>query len=122
MKASRAEISTSALQKVIYYLKRNLIGYEKINPLLKDPYIEDISCDGAEVPLYIYHTRYLNIESNIHFKDEELDSLVIKMCQLNNKNVSVSQPIVDARLGGRIEASGCFRKRNYSQRQFFYYS
>ena len=102
----RAEISTAALQKIIYYLRRNLLGYEKINPLLYDPYIEDISCDGAEVPLYIYHTRYHNIESNIHFKDEELDSLVIKMCQLNNKHVSVSQPIVDARLtdGSRLQA------------------
>ena len=106
LESYKAEISTSALQKIIYYLKRNLLGYEKINPLLYDPYIEDISCDGAEVPLYIYHTGYLNIESSISFKDEELDSLVIKMCQLNNKHVSVSQPIVDARLqdGSRLQA------------------
>jgi archaeal flagellar protein FlaI len=106
LESYKAGISASALQKIIYYLRRNLLGYEKINSLLYDPYIEDISCDGAEVPLYIYHTRYLNIESNISFKDEELDSLVIKMCQLNNKHVSVSQPIVDARLqdGSRLQA------------------
>ena len=106
LESYKAEISAAALQKIIYYLRRNLLGYEKINSLLYDPYIEDISCDGAEVPLYIYHTRYLNIESNISFKDEELDSLVIKMCQLNNKHVSVSQPIVDARLqdGSRLQA------------------
>lgn len=102
----RAEISNAALHKIIYYLKRNMLGYEKINPLLYDPYIEDISCDGADIPLFIYHTKYLNIESNIHFKDEELDALVVKMCQLNNKHVSVSQPIVDARLleGSRLQA------------------
>jgi flagellar protein FlaI len=54
----------------------------------------------------VHHTKYLNIESNIHFEDEELDALVIKMCQLNNKHVSVSQPIVDARLleGSRLQA------------------
>jgi len=106
LESYKAGISAAALQKIIYYLRRNLLGYEKINSLLYDPYIEDISCDGAEVPLYIYHTRYLNIESNIYFKDEELDSLVIKMCQLNNKHVSVSQPIVDARLqdGSRLQA------------------
>lgn len=102
----KAEISNPALHKIIYYLKRNMLGYEKINPLLYDPYIEDISCDGADIPLFIYHTKYLNIESNIHFKDEELDALVVKMCQLNNKHVSVSQPIVDARLmeGSRLQA------------------
>ena len=102
----KAEISKTALLKIMYYLRRNLLGYEKINPLLYDSYIEDISCDGVGVPLYIYHTRYLNIESNICFKEDELDALVIKMCQLNNKHVSVSQPIVDATIqdGSRLQA------------------
>jgi flagellar protein FlaI len=102
----KADISKAALLKIMYYLRRNLLGYEKINPLLYDPYIEDISCDGVGVPLYIYHTRYLNVESNICFKEEELDALVIKMCQLNNKHVSVSQPIVDATIldGSRLQA------------------
>jgi flagellar protein FlaI len=102
----KADISKTALLKIMYYLRRNLLGYEKINPLLYDSYIEDISCDGVGVPLYIYHTRYLNIESNICFKEEELDALVIKMCQLNNKHVSVSQPIVDATIqdGSRLQA------------------
>lgn len=102
----KADISKAALLKIMYYLRRNLLGYEKINPLLYDPYIEDISCDGVEVPIYIYHTRYLNIESNITFEEEELDALVIKMCQLNNKHVSVSQPIVDATIqdGSRLQA------------------
>ncbi|MDQ1274961.1 MAG: archaeal flagellar protein FlaI, partial [Euryarchaeota archaeon] len=101
----KAEISTAAIHKIVYYLRRNLLGYEKINPLLYDPYIEDVSCDGVEVPLYIYHIRYLNIESNISFVEEELDSLVIKMCQLNNKHISVSQPIVDATIqeGSRLQ-------------------
>ena len=102
----KAEISASSIQKIIYYLRRNLLGYDKINPLLYDPYIEDISCDGVEIPLYVYHTRYLNIESNISFEEEELDSFVIKMCQLNNKHISVSQPIVDATIqdGSRLQA------------------
>lgn len=102
----KAEISNAAIQKIVYYLRRNLLGYDKINPLLHDPYIEDISCDGAEIPIYVYHTKYSNIESNISFKEEELDSFVIKMCQLNNKHISVSQPIVDATIedGSRLQA------------------
>ncbi|MCQ1534701.1 type II/IV secretion system ATPase subunit [Methanosarcina sp. KYL-1] len=102
----KAELSVSAIHRIIYYLRRNLLGYEKINPLLYDPYIEDISCDGVQIPIYLYHTRYFNIESNIAFEEEELDSLVIKMCQLNNKHISVSQPIVDATIqdGSRLQA------------------
>ena len=102
----KADISKATLLKIMYYLKRNLLGYEKIDPLLYDPYIEDISCDGVGVPLYVYHNRYLNVECNITFEEEELDALVIKMCQLNNKHVSVSQPIVDATIqdGSRLQA------------------
>ncbi|AKB34811.1 Type II secretion system protein [Methanosarcina siciliae C2J] len=102
----KAEVSSSAIHRITYYLRRNMLGYEKINPLFYDPYIEDISCDGVGIPLYIYHTRYLNIESNIFFEEEELDSLVIKMCQMNNKHISVSHPIVDATIqdGSRLQA------------------
>jgi flagellar protein FlaI len=102
----KAEISASGTEKVLYYLRRTLLGYDKINPLLYDPYIEDISCDGVEIPIYIYHTKYINIESNISFKEEELDSFVIRMCQLNNKHISVSQPMVDATIndGSRLQA------------------
>ena len=102
----KVEISTATVQKIVYYLKRNLLGYDKINALLHDPYIEDISCDGVGIPIYVYHTKYFNIESNISFKEEELDSFVIKMCQLNNKHISVSQPIVDATIedGSRLQA------------------
>lgn len=102
----KTKVSVSTVHKLIYYLRRNLLGYNKINSLLHDPYIEDISCDGIGIPVYIYHTKYFNIESNISFKEEELDSFVIRMCQLNNKHISVSQPIVDATIedGSRLQA------------------
>lgn len=102
----KADIPKASILKIMYYLRRNLLGYEKINSLLYDPYIEDISCDGVGIPLYVYHSRYLNIECNIAFEEEELDALVIKMCQLNNKHVSISQPIVDATIqdGSRLQA------------------
>lgn len=50
------------------------MGYEKINPLLYDPYIEDISCDGVEIPLTFIIQGISILESNI-FEEEELDAL-----------------------------------------------
>ena len=47
----KADVSASAIEKILYYLQRNLLSYDKINPLLCDPYIEDISCDGVEIPV-----------------------------------------------------------------------
>src|SRR4030042_2324053 len=32
--------------KIMYFIYRNFVGYNRIDPLIQDPYIEDISCDG----------------------------------------------------------------------------
>jgi flagellar protein FlaI len=38
------EIDQIGLRKILYYLERDLVGYGKIDPLMRDPLIEDISC------------------------------------------------------------------------------
>jgi flagellar protein FlaI len=72
-----------------------------------DPGIEDISCDGIEVPVFMYHNKYRNIKTNIAFSEEELNSLVIKLCQKSGKHISVGEPMVDATLpdGSRLQAT-----------------
>ena len=37
--------------KIIYYAERDLVGFGKIDPLMHDPNIEDISCDGVNKPV-----------------------------------------------------------------------
>ncbi|MCQ1534221.1 type II/IV secretion system ATPase subunit [Methanosarcina sp. KYL-1] len=96
-----------SLHKIMYFLKRNFIGYERINPLILDPNIEDISCSGVEIPIYLYHRKHNNIVTNILFGEKELDSLVVKLCQRSGKHISIGEPIVDATLpdGSRIQAT-----------------
>lgn len=100
-------IDTASIHKIIYYLKRNFLGYESINPLMLDPYIEDISCDGVNVPVYLYHIKYRNIMTNITFNEERLNSLVIKLCQKSGKQISIGEPLVDATMsdGSRLQAT-----------------
>src|SRR5438105_11842245 len=35
------------LEKVKYYLRRDIVGFGPIDPLFHDPFIEDITCGGA---------------------------------------------------------------------------
>ena len=99
-------LEVSSIHKIMYFLRRNFIGYERINPLVLDPNIEDISCSGIEIPIYLYHRKHNNIVTNIHFGEKELDSLVVKLCQRSGKHISIGEPIVDATLpdGSRIQA------------------
>jgi flagellar protein FlaI len=55
------EIDDLAKSKVIYYLIRDFVGYGPIDVLMSDPKIEDISCDGPNIPLFIFHQSTGNL-------------------------------------------------------------
>ncbi|MEO2154670.1 MAG: type II/IV secretion system ATPase subunit [Nanoarchaeota archaeon] len=85
--------------KILYYLYKEFVGYNEIEPLIRDPLIEDISCDGVNIPIYILYKKIGNLPTNIIFKDEEkLQKLIEKLAQRSGKYVSYSQPILDTSL------------------------
>jgi len=45
------EVDDFQLEKIFYYLKRDFIGFGQIDLLMHDPYIEDVSCNGPELPI-----------------------------------------------------------------------
>jgi flagellar protein FlaI len=95
-------------KKLEYYLIRDFLGYSIIDPLMKDKNIEDISCDGINVPIYIYHRKYENMKTNLRFPTgEALNSFIVYLGQKGKKQVSVSDPILDASSpeGNRINAT-----------------
>ncbi|MBD3253093.1 hypothetical protein GF386_05140, partial [Candidatus Pacearchaeota archaeon] len=49
------QITGESYKKIFYYLFRDFIGLNKIEPLIKDYFIEDIECNGVETPIYIVH-------------------------------------------------------------------
>jgi len=97
--------------KILYHAERDLVGFGKIDPLMRDPNIEDISCDGVEKPVYIWHRKYESIESNLRFhNDEILDNTVVKLVHMAGKHVSTAFPIVDASLPGKHRLAVCYRR------------
>lgn len=106
IKKYRMKIAPEAIDKLIYYVVRDFTGYGKIDALMKDHLIEDISADGVNIPIYVWHRMYESIPTNIIFREEsELDSFIIRMAYLSEKNISIASPILDASLpdGSRIQ-------------------
>jgi archaeal flagellar protein FlaI len=106
VKKYRMKIAPEAVDKLSYYIVRDFVGYGKIDSLMRDHLIEDISADGVNVPLYIWHRQYESIPTNIKFSDAmELDSFIVRLAYLAGKNISVASPILDASLpeGSRIQ-------------------
>jgi len=97
--------------KILYHAERDLVGFSKIDPLMRDPNIEDISCDGVTKPVYIWHRNYESLETNLEFQNDEiLDNLVVKLVHMAGKHVSTAFPIVDASLPGKHRLAVCYRR------------
>jgi flagellar protein FlaI len=97
--------------KILYHAERDLVGFSSIDALMRDPNIEDISCDGVQRSVYIWHRNYESIETNIQFEnDEELDNMVVKLVHMAGKHVSSAFPIVDASLPGKHRLAVCYRR------------
>ncbi|WP_292485219.1 ATPase, T2SS/T4P/T4SS family [Methanohalobium sp.] len=99
------DVTPLMLEKISYYIKRDFVRYGKIDPLMNDDYIEDISGNGHNIPLFLYHRIYHNIATNIAFTEDELDSFIIRLAQKCGKHISLAEPMVDASMpdGSRVQ-------------------
>ena len=101
-------ISYESYKKIYYYLVRDFVGFNEIDPLLKDYFVEDIECNGNDSPIYIVHRLFRNLKTNIIFKDpNRLESFVEKLAQRSGKHISYASPILDGSLpdGSRVNAT-----------------
>jgi archaeal flagellar protein FlaI len=97
--------------KILYHAERDLVGFGQIDPFMRDPNIEDISCDGVKKPVYVWHRNYESVETNVEFEnDEVLDNMVVKLVHMAGKHVSSAFPIVDASLPGKHRLAVCYRR------------
>jgi flagellar protein FlaI len=123
-------LSPLSTERLIYYIQRDFVGFGPVDELIADPQIEDISCDGVEVPLFVFHSKYESVKTSVTFPDEEsLNSFVIMLGQRCGKAVSVSSPILDGTTteGHRVQATygrevttrgGSFTIRRFKEKPF----
>lgn len=121
---ARLPVSRAELASLRYRLVRDKEGMGVMEPLVLDPYIEDISCSGLG-SMFLEHKIFKSLKTNIEFGSmEELDTFVIQLSEKIGKPVTYRNPIVDAVLpdGSRINlvfgADVSKRGSNFTIRKF----
>jgi archaeal flagellar protein FlaI len=97
-------VSPLQLQGLRYRLVRDKLQLGLLQPLLADPYIEDISCSGIG-SIFIEHSIFKSLKSSITFPTmDDLDRYVVWLGERIKRPVTVRHPIVDSVLpdGSRI--------------------
>lgn len=108
LKSRGMRIEPISKDKITYYITRDFVGYGPIDALMNDTHIEDVSCDGVAIPLFVFHSKFESIKTNIVFVEEDdLNSFVISLGQRCGKQLSVSNPILDGTTpeGHRVQAT-----------------
>ena len=112
------------VEKLLYALKRDFIGYERIDGIKHDINVEDVSCDGYDSPVFVYHSDFEQLITNVVHGRESLDDFVVKLAQRSGKGISKRQPQVDATLPDGSRAQLTLGQEvsdhgtNYTIRQF----
>jgi flagellar protein FlaI len=101
------ELDQDFYTRMLYYLFREFFGFGPIEAFMLDPNIEDISCDGYNVPIFVYHREWGYLETNIRLQKSFLDRFVVLLAQRCGKHLSIANPIIDATLpdGSRLQAT-----------------
>lgn len=92
------------LEGVKYIILRDKMGLGVLQPLLYDPYIEDISCSGTG-HVFLEHKIFKSLKTTLVFPSlDGLDDFVVWLGERIKKPVTLRHPIVDAVLpdGSRI--------------------
>jgi len=98
-KKYKIKVDPRTLEKYQYYITRDFLNFARIDGLMRDEYIEDVSCDGVGYPLYVWHRKYESIPTNLIFEtQEELDSFILKLSYLCGRHISIAQPLLDGTL------------------------
>jgi len=104
------KVSPRTRSLIDYYIDRDFVGLGKVEPMFVDPNLEDISCDGVNIPIYVYHRapRLGSLRSNTVFNSEDaLNSFVMRLAQKCGRSISVADPLLDGALpdGSRVQAT-----------------
>jgi flagellar protein FlaI len=107
-KKYKIEVDPFTLGKYQYYITRDFLNFAKIDGLMRDENIEDISCDGVNIPVFVWHRKYESMPTNIVFQTpEELENFIFKIAYLCGRHISIAQPLLDGTLpdGSRAQVT-----------------
>jgi flagellar protein FlaI len=101
---TKVQVTPGQLEALKYMIVREKVGMGIIDSMIKDTYIEDISCSGIG-NIFLEHKIFKSVKSTIVFEShEDLDDFVLRLSEQIKRPVTLRNPIVDATLpdGSRI--------------------
>jgi archaeal flagellar protein FlaI len=121
---TKLNVSQNEMEALRYLFIRDKVGLGILDPLIVDPYIEDISCSGTG-SVFVEHKIFKSLKSTVVFSSfDELDTFVLWLSERVKKPITYKNPIVDASLpdGSRINivfgSEVSKRGSNFSIRKF----
>lgn len=99
IKRFKLKVTKDSLEKFVYYVKRDFLGYGIIDVFIRDPNIEDISCNGTGIPIYVWHRLYESLPTNVAYNTkEELNAFITRLAYRAGHQISVASPILEGAL------------------------
>ncbi|PSP40070.1 type II secretion system protein [Halobacteriales archaeon QH_7_65_31] len=99
------DVPEPSFRQICYYLQRNLVRFGKIDPLMADARLEEISCNAPDSPVFVYHRDYEDLATNVEYETDELRSFIKTLAQRSGKDISTAKPMQGTALpdGSRIQ-------------------
>lgn len=95
LKQSAPDLSEDQLTNIKYYVINSLFALGRIEPLMHDPKVTTIICDGVGENIRVKRDNKL-LKTNILFQDkEDLDGFLAKLAKKINKTLNESNPVID---------------------------
>ncbi|ALM76113.1 secretory protein kinase / intein-containing [Thermococcus barophilus] len=101
-------LSEGRIEILTELVVQNMIGYGRLDPLVRDDNLEEIMVIGTNKPVYVWHRRFNMCKTNIVFKDErEILNIIERIAREVGRRIDQQSPLLDARLpdGSRVNAT-----------------
>lgn len=101
-------ISEARMDILVNLVVQNMIGYGKLDPLVRDDNLEEVMVIGTRRPVYVWHRKFYMCKTNIVFEDErEILNIIERIARQVGRRIDQQTPLLDARLpdGSRVNAT-----------------
>jgi len=108
IKEEAPHYSEGRIEVLADMIVQQMIGYGKLDPLVRDDNLEEIMVIGTGRPVYVWHRRFNMCKTNITFPEEkEILNIIERIAREVGRRIDQQSPLLDARLpdGSRVNAT-----------------
>jgi flagellar protein FlaI len=108
IKEEAPHFSEGRIEVLADMIVQAMVGYGKLDPLVRDDNLEEIMVIGTNRPVYVWHRRFNMCKTNIVFPEEkEILNIIERIAREVGRRIDQQSPLLDARLpdGSRVNAT-----------------